>query len=213
MTSRNDTPTNVERTDPDLADGETRTEYAQDQALADLLSAAYDPSELSPQAQERLLALAFEDPLASATDAERTAGARLRRALDGGPTCRDADLAVSLALAAGRAEYDLEGILERAANRAGLRPVRRTHVIYVAFGAAAVAAAAAAALLLSLFPVGRPAPVAAANAQSTMVSSHSTAPLFQEKFVVGKASERVDLIVAARSRDLRANRFTAWGIR
>ncbi|MBN1610252.1 MAG: hypothetical protein JW940_26730 [Polyangiaceae bacterium] len=213
MNPRDYTPADSDRPDPDVWDGDARAEHAQDQALAELLSLACNPPELSPAAQERLLSFAFEDPLAPATDVEQAEGRRLRRALDGGPTTRDADLAVSLASAAGRVDYDLEGVLERAASMAGLPAARRTNVIYAAFGAAGVAAAAAAALILSLYPADRPALATHPDVQQAMVSSHSTAPLFQEKFAVGKASERVDLIVAVRSRELRANRFTAWGIR
>jgi hypothetical protein len=213
MNSKKDTPADFERADLDVSDGADSTEYAQDQAFADLLSLTYGPPELSPQAQERLLSLALEDPLAPPTEKERAEGRRLRRALEGGPMSRDAELARSLAFAAGRADYDIAAVLRRSATMAGVASARRSNVIYVAFGAAAVAAAAAALLVLSLFPVNRPALVAAPDAEEVMVSSRSTAPLFQEKFALGKASERVDLIVAARSRDLRANRFTAWGIR
>jgi hypothetical protein len=213
MNPRDNTPADFERREPDVLDGEVRTDSVQDQALADLLSLAYNPVELSPQAQERLLSLALEDPLAPATAAERTDGRRLRRAIDGGPTSSDADLAVSLAYAAGRTDYEIEGVLQRAASMAGLPSTRRTNVIYVAFGAAAVAAAAAAALVLSLLPVDGPALVAAPDTQQPLISSRSTTPLFREKFAVGKASARVDLIIAARSRELRANRFMAWGIR
>ena len=66
---------------------------------------------------------------------------------------------------------------------------------------------------LSLLPVDGPALVAAPDTQQPLISSRSTTPLFREKFAVGKASARVDLIIAARSRELRANRFMAWGIR
>jgi hypothetical protein len=213
MNPKDHTPADFERPDTDVSDGDACAEYAQDRALADLLSLAYHPAQLSAQAQERLLSLAFEEPLAPATDVEQADARRLRRALDGASTSHDADLAVSLACAAGKVDCDLEGVMERAASLAGLPSPRRTNVIYVAFGAAALAAAAAAALVLSMAPVDPPALAAAPHTEPALVSSRSTTPLFQESFAVGKASERVDLIVAARSRELRANRFTAWGIR
>jgi hypothetical protein len=212
MTSRTNRPTDHEgRFEPDGADGPGAT-WDADQSLAELLSTTWAPSELSPGAQERLVSLALEDPLAPATELERTEAARLRRALEGGPICRDADLARAFALAAGGGNYDVERATQSAALRAGLPSPRQTNVIYVAFAATALAAAAAAAILLSLFPVDRPALVTA-PAEQQMVLSRSTASLFQEKFAVGKTSERVDLIVAARARELRANRFAAWGIR
>jgi hypothetical protein len=213
MNSKRDTREDFERPEPDGSDGVAATERAAVEALADLLSLAYDPPDLSPRTQEQLLSLAFDDPLAQASDVERTAARRLRSALDGGPTSCDADLAVSLAFAAGKVGCDVGDAVERAVVRAGLPSARRTNVVFVAFGAAAVATAAAAALVLSLYPADRPPLATAPAAQPAMISSHSTAPLFQERFEVGKASERVDLIVAARSRELRANRFAAWGIR
>jgi hypothetical protein len=37
--------------------------------------------------------------------------------------------------------------------------------------------------------------------------------LFAERFETGETTARMDLIASARSRDLRNNRYTAWGVR
>lgn len=213
MTFRTNSPADHEgRLDAESADSLGSTWDAQDQRLAECLSLAWVPSELDLGVQERLLSFAFEDPLAPATDLERTEAARLRRALEHGSPHRDADFARALALAAGKGNEDVERAAQRVALTADVPSPRRSHVIYVAFAASVLVAAAAAAILLSLFPLARPALVAASSEQH-MVTSRSTAALFHEKFAVGKTSERVDLIVAARTRELRANRFAAWGIR
>jgi hypothetical protein len=80
-------------------------------------------------------------------------------------------------------------------------------VIYVAFGGAGLALAAAAALLLAL---GGLSQKAAEPASEPLLRPRSTAPLFSERFDAD-VTARVDRIAEVRSRDLRENRYVAWG--
>jgi len=179
-----------------------------DEELMLALRMASTPSELDDDVNERLIAAALEDPLAPPTDAELVASARLRAALDGGPSTQDSRLAQAFAAAARPTRldaHDAQRLVEDA-----LAPRRpRSNVIYVAFGSAVAVTAAAATLLLFLGP-GRqhPTPPAAA-----FVSSRSTTDLFVEKFRTGETSLRIDRIAEARERDLRQNRYLAWGVK
>lgn len=183
------------------------------------LEAALRPSELDPAVGERLLELALEDPLAPPSEAELVESARLRDALEQGAP--DADAALLRALGAPFAapaapapelasvERALQAALEAPTETA--RPERRGNVVYVAFGAgsAVLAAAAAALLFVGTLRGGAPAPTRAA----AYAESRSTAPLFSDRFETGDTTARMDVIASARSRDLRDNRYAAWGVR
>jgi hypothetical protein len=73
--------------------------------------------------------------------------------------------------------------------------------------------AAAAAALLFLPTLSRSDAPAASAEPSALVKPHSTAPLFAERFETGATTARMDLIASARGRDLRDNRYAAWGVR
>jgi hypothetical protein len=61
-------------------------------------------------------------------------------------------------------------------------------------------------------PTSNEAPTSAYGA--SLVHAHPADDLFDAKFPLEQAtSERVDIIAAARARDLRANRFTKWGVK
>jgi hypothetical protein len=206
---------------------------AEEARLLTALEAALRPGELDPAVNERLIELALEDPLAPPSEAELIESARLRDALEG--HAAHADLATLGAL---RAAYqsgaheapDLESALERALPAAA-RP-RRTNVVYAVFGAGSAVLAAAAALVLVLggsgskeAPVAASAPLASGAAQSVVVAEadepgdlarpRSTASLFTpgEPFRTADTTARIDLIASTRGRDLRGNRYAAWGVR
>ncbi len=171
------------------------------------LRMASTPTELDDRVNERLIAAAFEDPLAPPTEEELVASARLRDALDGGPSTPEARLAAALAATATPSDLDEQSAKRLVEEALANRP-RHSNVIYVAFASAvAVTAAAAAALLLA------PAPPRTAPPAAAFVSSRSTTELFAEKFETNETSHRVDRIAEARQRDLRRNRYLAWGLK
>lgn len=185
--------------------------------LLQALEAALRPAELDLQVNERLLEWALEDPLAPASEDELIESARLRDALAEGTSGAGASLlrALGAPFARGVAEGD-DGAVERALGTAlapasAVAPSPRRNVVYAAFGAASAVLAAAAAVALFVGSSRSAEPVAAQA--SAYVVPHSTAPLFAERFETGDTTARVDLIVSARSRDLRDNRYAAWGVR
>jgi hypothetical protein len=190
---------------------------AEEAELRALLVAAWRPSELSAEAHERILAMALEDPLAPPTEEELVESARLRDALAGEGSHPDTELL--RALSGSFTEPDTQAVdralrdaLEPAAPRA--RPKR--NVIYAAFGGVSVALAAAAAV--ALFVAGSrsehtAAYEAAKVAEPELLQARSTAELFDHPFETASTSARMDVIASARSRDLRDNRYAAWGVR
>jgi hypothetical protein len=183
-----------------------------EQQLAEALRAAWSVSELDPRLNEQLIAAALDDPLALPTEEEVAESERLREALEGRTRHPNADLAV--ALRAASVPDELSRVAREKLEHEALPRPSRSNVIYVAFaGATAVATLAAAAALL-LGPL-RPAPTTAQTAgpKPSLVLSRSAAPLFKSKFETAATSARIDRIALARARDLRENRFSAWGIR
>ena len=166
-------------------------------ALLGALEAALRPQPLDAELNERLLQLALEDPLAPPSAEELVESARLRDALDRGAPHEDAEL-----LGALRAPF-VESVAEPAKKRG--------KVVYAWFGAASAAFAAAAAVALFVSQSHTPAP-SSADA-SAFVRPHSTADLFADRFETSATSARMDLIASARGRDLRDNRYAAWGVR
>ena len=186
--------------------------------LLQALEAALRPAELDPSVNERLLEMALEDPLAPPSEEELIESARLRDALDDGSQAHaDAHLLRALAapFASKATDGDDAGAVERALGSA-LAPTPpapappRRNVVYAIFGAGSAALAAAAAVALFVGTSREAAPSAQASAY---VAPHSTAPLFAERFETGDTTARMDLIASARSRDLRNNRYAAWGVR
>lgn len=174
-----------------------------------MLEAALRPGALDEATHERLLTLALEDPLAPPTEAELAEAAQLRDALATGADHSDADVLRALA-----APFHDGGdaAVERALAAAESAPRPRRNVVYLVFGAASAVVAAAAAIALL---VGAPSPErgASASAAPELVRPRSTVPLFEEPFATNGTSARMDRIAAARSRDLRDNRYAAWGVR
>lgn len=177
------------------------------------LAAAAHPAELDASVNERLIELALEDPLAPPSEEELIESARLRDALEHGGEHEDA-----ATLAALRAAFDadaeppeLERALEVALPR---RP--RSNVIFAVFGAASAALAAAAVFALLVSTQARdqaPAVAAAPGAEAELSRPRSTASLFSERFETEGTTARMDLIARTRGRELRDNRYAAWGVR
>jgi hypothetical protein len=174
------------------------------------LAAALRPTELDPSVNERLVELALEDPLAPASEQELIESARLRDALDQGGEHEDA-----ATLAALRAAFDADAKppeVERALT-AALGPERkpRSNVVFAVFGAASAALAAAAVFALFVSSSARDAAPPAVATE--LAHPRSTAPLFSERFETEGTTARMDVIAGARSRELRDNRYAAWGVR
>jgi hypothetical protein len=180
------------------------------------LEAALRPESLAPELNERLIEQALEDPLAPPSERELVESARLRDALEHGTTHEDAGVLSALRAPFSAADED-ESTAGRALDAAlgpASKPARsRSNVVYAVFGAASVALAAAAAALLFLSGLSRSSAPAASVEPSALVRPRSTAPLFSEPFETGETTARMDLIARERSRDLRDNRYAAWGVR
>jgi len=171
------------------------------------LLAAARPGELVPADNERLIEQALEDPLAPPSEAELASAAELRDALASGSGHPGAEL-----LAALRAPFDSTDDDDEALSRLAPAPELRSrpprNLVYVAFGAASLVVAAAAAQLLTVGAVSRKSAPSAAR----LLEPRSTAPLFSDRFDAN-VTARVDLIASARVRDLRENRYAAWGVK
>lgn len=184
--------------------------------LAQALKQAWNPDPLDPALNARLIDLALDDPLAEATEEEVAASERLREALEQGTAHPEADLARALSAATrpGSIDDDTAKTLADTATSGTQRS--KSNVVYAVFGAAGAVAALAAALALVVRPADRgmqSAPAAAAAVPTDTAVSRSTGDLFDAKFEVGRASARIDRIAGARSRDLRQNRYAAWGLK
>lgn len=170
-----------------------------------------------PSAQDKDKLADDFDIDAPPTDAERLAAEALALALEAGDSTSGGDESFVAALRHAHspspiAEERLAAIVEAALDTA--LPRRRGRVFRVAFGGgmAALAMAAAAALFLQ-FGV-RPESGTTAATAPELTAPRSAQELFDEPFPrTGGTSERVDRIVSARERELRANRYAAWGVR
>jgi len=186
-------------------------------AMLAMLEAALRPAELNPRVNERLIEMALEDPFAEPSPEELVESARLRDALERGTPNADANLLRALAASAGRENDDgaSQRVLQAALGALPQpAPRPRANVVYALFGAGSALLAAAAAVTLFIGSARNSAPAAAvAVAPSAYVVPHSTASLFAERFETGDTTARMDIIANARSRDLRDNRYAAWGVR
>lgn len=190
---------------------------AEEAELLGLLEAALRPMALDPVTNDHLIALCLDDPLAPPSAEELTQAARLRDALADGSPNDEADMLRALAAPfAPSGEHAAERALTAALERSPAPAIKpRRNVVYVLFGASSALLAAAAAVALLVAPSAqRSAPTAAlAPPAPALVKPHSTVDLFEQPFETGATSARIDLIASARSRDLRDNRYAAWGIR
>jgi hypothetical protein len=181
-----------------------RQDRAADEALSAALRAAWQPQELDPAHHAEILARALEDPLAPPTEAELTDSVRLREALEGGLDHPGAELANAL-----RSGWDPSRLRhDERLVRDALGSQARGQLLRVAFGSAAAALALAAGVALVVGGVPRARRVET----PTLMASRTTSSLFSSKFLVRETSGRLDAIAQARSRDLRQNRFSSWGV-
>jgi hypothetical protein len=181
-------------------------------ALIEALRAAYAPAALDAKLNEELIEQALEDTFALASPEEARQSERLREALDGTGQHPDLDLLRALRAAAAPAPLSEERLASAAAQATNRR---RGNVVYIAFGVASIAAAIAAGVLLVVGPAPERAELAASAASlpAELAVSRSTVPLFNEKFDTASTTERIDKIALARKRELRENRYLAWGLR
>jgi hypothetical protein len=172
------------------------------------LEAALRPGELDRAHHQRSIEAALADPCAPPTSEELVESARLREALGQGLPAADA-----AGLHVLRAAFDPEPAnpqqLQRALGDLGVKP-RSANRVYALFGAAGLSLAVAAGLALVIGGVStssEPPPA------SQLAVPRSTTPLFSEPFATHSTSARMDRIATARTRDLRSNRFAAWGVK
>lgn len=204
--------------------------------LAAALRSAYRPDPLEDLEHEALLARALgnadADADAPATKAETREAERLAEELEtgngrrapAGPKSEPAELAG--ALKAAWAPRSIEPLRNEALIAKALQkmPSKRRRALPVTMAALSTLAAVAAGVAL-FFSQGSQretsSPTAAAPtagqtaAQAALIRARSTTDLFDPGTpfpVSGGTSERMDRIVSARSADLRANRFAAWGV-
>lgn len=155
----------------------------------------------------------LDDPDAPPTAAELIEAEALRVALEV-PASEEARFGEAL-----RSAFDppplaperLSALVEQAVDAAA--PKLRGRVFRVVFGGvAAVAMAAAAALFLRASGDGHPG--AGLAPAPSLLAARSSQDLFDEPFPrTGGTSDRIDRIASARARDLRENRYAAWGVR
>jgi hypothetical protein len=205
-----------------------------------MLASAWSPEDLDPAVNERLLALALGETTDSAVwdappnDAEHAAAEELARALDGHPTSGpsessspELDLARSLRAAVRPVAIDeltSQRLVRGALASPRVDPARGRGRWRSAAAAGALALAASLAGLMLGERVERgpqlaaPAPPAARSeplARVELAAPRSASALFAATDFPAAGGERAraDRIAAARTVDLRNNRFAAWGVR
>jgi hypothetical protein len=196
-----------------LEDEEAELAPEIERALERALRSAWEPRDIDPERHERILELALEDPLAPPSAEEVTQSERLREALEGRAEHDHLELVQALSAAARSAEAPAPRV--DVTQALGAKPAARGRLIYVAFGATTAVLAAAAAFALVVGTMTRSeAPVAASVQQPAPLStSRSSAPLFQDRFTTEETTSRIDRITSVRERELRQNRYVAWGVR
>jgi hypothetical protein len=189
-------------------DSKTELSPASEAALSRALSAAWSPAELASERHERLLSAALEDPFAPPSEAEVEAAEALRLALEGDRGSGDAALARALAHAVVPSEAEPRRA-ERSLEHALTAPKSRPNVVFVTFGVLAATLSLAAAFALVALPVRESPPF---NRPSPALS-RSLGPTLGADAQNLSATARMDRIASVRARDLRENRYLAWGVR
>ncbi|HZF55965.1 MAG TPA: hypothetical protein VE093_45435 [Polyangiaceae bacterium] len=197
--------------------------------LAAALRSAYRPDPLEDVDHEALLARALGDEGAPPTAAERRDAERLAGELDAmkgrraAPEPLSEPAEIAAALRAAWAPRSIEPLRNEALIAKALATSKRRRALPVTMAALSSLAAVAAGVALFFGQAKQPeqsaptaaAPTAAGPAQAALIRARSTSDLFDPETPFprsGGTSERMDRIVSARSADLRANRFAAWGV-
>ncbi len=201
--------------------------------LAAALRSAYRPEPLEDVDHDALLARALGDEGAPPTAAERRDAERLAGELEAmkgrrvAPEPLSEPAEIAAALRAAWAPRSIEPLRNEAliAKALATAPSKRRRALPVTMAALSSLAAVAAGVALFFGQAKQPeqsAPTAAAptaagpeRAQAALIRARSTSDLFDPETPFprsGGTSERMDRIVSARSADLRANRFAAWGV-
>jgi hypothetical protein len=208
-----------------------------DEPVSSSLRAAHQPAGLSEADHEALLARALGDVLAAPTRAEQVAAERLRGALGGdardaaddrpaakpvtgaGASAAEAAAMASVLRAAWR-PGDLpplrnEAMIARALSGARARRPSR-EMIAAAVGFLALAACLALVVIKRPGLVGPGVSVPGGAARTALIPARSTMHLFDAATPFprsGEETSRIDRISAARTADLRANRYAQWGVK
>jgi hypothetical protein len=182
-----------------------------DEALRwlDAVRVAWAPTALAADRHERILRGALEDPLAEPSPEEEREAEALRHALEHDGDHEYAVLARALGHALG-STATAPGTAERALEKALKAAKPRSNLILVAFGVAASGLALAASIALVVGSAPRPE---AAVARRELAPSRSLAPLLDADAAQLTTSERMDRVASVRARELRENRYAAWGVR
>ena len=187
----------------------------EERALWGALVSAYRPEAPEHEVHAALVEAALVDPLAPATPEELSQATALRDALDRGGTGADIELARDLTAAF---RPPTAGAGKSASLRAVARALPPGKAVRIAFATSAALALAAGIALLFY-----PATSEQRAAHFDFAESRSLSPLFARDLQAAAAgrsegsdrpgtSERLDRIVAVRSRELRDNRFATWGV-
>jgi hypothetical protein len=188
-----------------------------DEELERALALAVHPTDLDPELNERLIALAVGGPLDAShasppATRELAAAALLRAALDGEPALTEHRALVDELVAAWRPTAIAPAVNDVLVGR----HVRRARWLRTTLAPAFALAAVAAAVVFTWSPARGPREGLPRAAAIELSLARSTTDLFDpaEAFPrAGGESARVDRIADARIAEFRSNRFARWGVR
>jgi hypothetical protein len=170
------------------------------------LVAAHAPLGLTNAGHEAILQRTLFEVDSSPSEAEAAAAEELRRALETGDRTHP-DAALAQALAAAVAGDGQPALRDPFAPPSARKRTAGGKVIRARFGAVVLGLAAAAGLVLLVQSRAERAP---AGEQPLFATSRSLAPLVQDTEL--STSARLDRIASVRARELRDNRYLAWGV-
>lgn len=204
-----------------------------DAELLELLSAAYDPSDLEASVNADLIEQVLSSmdsgdtvatpgsapepyesqdrPQPTATEKELAAADEFRAALDGERDHPWLELVGALRAAYDPAELSADFDTKAAVRRGEWSRVYALPRRIWPYSISILAAAAAAAFWIGTHRISH-STIAGAET-STLAQSRSLSPLFAETLEPATPTERIDRIYAVRSKELRQNRFATWRVR
>ena len=185
-------------------------------ALITALAAAQLPHPIDVQRHRQILDRALgglaehgDDPFAPPTAEELSAAERLRDHFDSDPLVQSLRLAQRPTAPSSNVVLAVREALRAQPRKSAIRRARGWAPS--AWGMLAVAAAAALWFVAKSNGV-LDGPAAVQPPSRALALSRSTDSLFAKPFASSSHSERIDRIAQARSRDLRDNRYTIWGL-